>query len=449
MIDPPPPTSLTHGPLDPEGVPPSAAVISAVRALAPATTTSDALKCSVLPDSEIVDACQALPPQVVAWAIEESARTVEMIEAFYPGVPDLPVDSIARAIESTLLQICRLLVGGTELTRFTDEYRGFSRDAARRGVHVRLIVDAMRIVQQHWVSVFLDVIGGVPASPDLQQILTITSRVFDAVVDTFITEYLAEREQLLAGQLAWRRATVQGLCEGSSSVDTGLVQSQLGIDITRYHLALVLWFPGIAAGYELERVARQITSIFPENTLLTVPVDDGQMWAWLSFPCVPTPDTVTNLDGLRPSVPGVRVAYGPVCAGAEGFRQSHWQARDSAAAARISHTSDTVTSWDTTGLVTLLGSDLERARWFVSARLGPLARSDAAAAEQRSTLRSYIESNQSLVHTATAQHVHRNTVVYRIRRIEDTLGHPISQRRTELYCALLLADYFGTHVLLP
>lgn len=76
--------------------------------------------------------------------------------------------------------------------------------------------------------------------------------------------------------------------------------------------------------------------------------------------------------------------------------------------------------------------------------LGPLTASDAATTELRATLRSYLDSGESLIETAAARHVHRNTVAYRIRRIEVGLGHPVTERRTELYSALLLADSFTT-----
>ena len=133
--------------------------------------------------------------------------------------------------------------------------------------------------------------------------------------------------------------------------------------------------------------------------------------------------------------------------GVDGFRRSHWQARDVADVARSATAPVACSSWNRDALITLLGHDLERARWFVCSALGPLSRQNAAAAEQRATLRSYLDTNHSLVQTATAQHVHRNTVVYRLGRIEEALGHPLLERRIELRSALLLVEYFGTRVL--
>jgi DNA-binding PucR family transcriptional regulator len=39
--------------------------------------------------------------------------------------------------------------------------------------------------------------------------------------------------------------------------------------------------------------------------------------------------------------------------------------------------------------------------------------------------------------------VHERTVIYRLRTIEERLGHPILARRTELDAALRLHDHCG------
>jgi len=444
----PPPASLTHDPLLGHGdIPTRPTIVSAVRSLEPTRSVDELLSQPRLPRKVIESAVGEIPAAVVAWVVEETSETVEVIEGFYPQVPDLPVDSIARATECTLLQICLTLAGGHLRLRFTDEYRSFSRDAARRRTHVRLIVDAMRLVQQRWVEKFLATFSFTPSAADLQHLLTVTAQVFDAVVDTFLGEYLTEKEEQLAGQLVWRRATVQALCAADSTVDAELVRSQLGLDISRHHLGLVLWFPGMAAGYELERVAKQFSTSLHHHQTLLVPVEDGQLWVWFSFAASPRPETIDYLRQLTPSVPGVRVAMGSPASGAAGFRRSHLQARDVAGAVQDSNVEAAVVTWSETRLMTIFGHDIERACWFVESSLGPLSLANDHAAEQRSTLLSYIESNQSLLQTAAAQHVHRNTIVYRIRRIEESLAKPIAPNRTELHCALQLIKFFGSRVL--
>lgn len=62
----------------------------------------------------------------------------------------------------------------------------------------------------------------------------------------------------------------------------------------------------------------------------------------------------------------------------------------------------------------------------------------------RSTITAWCESGFSLVRTSTALHIHRNTVVYRMNKIEQLTGRPLREHRTTmaLYLACL-ADELG------
>ena len=54
-------------------------------------------------------------------------------------------------------------------------------------------------------------------------------------------------------------------------------------------------------------------------------------------------------------------------------------------------------------------------------------------------------------YTAAAQELilHKNTVMYRIRRAEEVRGRPLADGRLEVEVALLVADLLGARVLLP
>ena len=444
-------TEFDHVPLDRDVVigsspVPSRRLRAAVAALKPDGDPAALIQLSALSTSMIDVACKSHGESLVAWVVEENGRTLQLVEGHYVGVPDIPRKDIARANEATLLQICLSLVGGLPTMDLADMYRGISREAARRGTHIRLIVDVVRVVQQRWGGLFLAALGPQPSESDMTVVLAMIAGICDGAVDTILGEYASTRAQLLQGQLARRRGLVQAVID-DEPVEAELIKRELGVDITHHHLGIVLWFPGMAYGHELERVAKQAAADFGDTTLLTVPADGDRMWAWISSTKPHPPAHVARLADLRPSVSGVRMAVGTVAAGRAGFRCTHVQAVDAAETVRASPLSTAVTSWRDVGLLSLLGSDLERARWFVAAYLGPLGHDDALSAEHRFTLRHYFDNNQSLVHTANALHVHRNTVVYRIRKIEEILGHPLTERRGELYCAILLTDYFGARVL--
>ncbi len=62
----------------------------------------------------------------------------------------------------------------------------------------------------------------------------------------------------------------------------------------------------------------------------------------------------------------------------------------------------------------------------------------------RDTITAWCESGFSLVRTSAALHIHRNTVVYRMNKIEQLTGRPLREHRTTmaLYLACL-ADELG------
>ncbi|MFJ8463967.1 PucR family transcriptional regulator [Streptomyces swartbergensis] len=62
----------------------------------------------------------------------------------------------------------------------------------------------------------------------------------------------------------------------------------------------------------------------------------------------------------------------------------------------------------------------------------------------RDTITAWCESGFNLVRASTALHIHRNTVVYRMNKIEQLTGRPLREHRTAmaLYLACL-ADRLG------
>ncbi|MGH1554658.1 helix-turn-helix domain-containing protein [Streptomyces sp. L7] len=73
-------------------------------------------------------------------------------------------------------------------------------------------------------------------------------------------------------------------------------------------------------------------------------------------------------------------------------------------------------------LLAPLTRDLERATWFIELELGALAAKDAATADLRRTALAYLGAGGSPIETAQQLQVHRNTVVYRLKRITELLG---------------------------
>jgi DNA-binding PucR family transcriptional regulator len=106
-----------------------------------------------------------------------------------------------------------------------------------------------------------------------------------------------------------------------------------------------------------------------------------------------------------------------------------------------------VTSYERVELVSLLASDLPRARRFVAAQLGPLASTSEPAARLRETVLAFLVAGGSATHAAKELYVHQNTVTNRVKRAEELMGRRVNHSPVELVCALELAAALGAAVL--
>lgn len=90
-------------------------------------------------------------------------------------------------------------------------------------------------------------------------------------------------------------------------------------------------------------------------------------------------------------------------------------------------------------MTALASIDLDIARDYVAAELGPLAAQDDDTVRLSATLRVYLEEHASPRRTAQRLGVHENTVKNRVRTIREMLGYAPEERVAEVLVALRLA----------
>jgi len=96
----------------------------------------------------------------------------------------------------------------------------------------------------------------------------------------------------------------------------------------------------------------------------------------------------------------------------------------------------------------MLGSaDLLRA-WVLSTLAG-LAADDDHHARLRETLLVFLQSGSSYKTTAEKLMLHKNTVQYRIRKAEESLGQALGENRQDVELALRASHWLGASVLRP
>src|SRR4051794_35602789 len=258
-------------------------------------------------------------------------------------------------------------------------------------------------------------------------VLRIASRwlftYMDWVTDRVTEVYERERDLLVRDRDRRKRQLVRDLLEGQP-VDP----SPLNHPLDQEHLGLIAW------GHEPERALialREATGL----PMLIVTGADPTAWGWLA-----TGELTPALERvLRAFVPpsGVRLAIGERARDRDGFRLTYRQAWNTYRLARVGR--DAVTWHADVALLALTLQDAAVAREFVVRELGSLAGDDERNELLRATLAAYFATGQNAAAAAAALGVHDRTVLYRLRSIEERLGHPILARREELGGALRLA----------
>jgi DNA-binding PucR family transcriptional regulator len=94
----------------------------------------------------------------------------------------------------------------------------------------------------------------------------------------------------------------------------------------------------------------------------------------------------------------------------------------------------------------MLGSaDLLRP-WVLSTLAG-LAGDDEHHARLRETLLAFLQTGGSYKTTAEKLTLHKNTVQYRIRKAEESLGRPVGENRHDVELALQASHWLGSSAL--
>jgi hypothetical protein len=277
----------------------------------------------------------------------------------------------------------------------------------------------------------------VPRAEALRALAGLTTAISD--YQDHVASLVAENHARVDEALGRTRAHVrQGLVREILRGDrTTLAPSDLitlDHDLGGDHVVVVL--PAVAEGAAgtLMGGLRARTGV---RQTLVHPLDLSRTAVWLTTPCWTREVHGRLLAALTDA--GVEASVSEPLRGLTGFREAFGQAQDvervrvawgRAAAPRVLQHADVA-------LEILLLRDPERARHFVRTELGPLAEDTTEAARLRETLEASFRLGS---HVGTAEHLqlHEHTVRNRLHRAEEHLGHPLTERRTELQVALRL-----------
>jgi hypothetical protein len=350
---------------------------------------------------------------------------------------------------SQVLKLYRLGVGADALV-VPVEAAELVRGLVLRGITVATLLRMYRLGHAWFWDRWAQALKDRSTDPDVlvaaqDQSSTFLFAYIDRISDVLVGEHGTERDRMMRSAEQLRAETVRAIL-AREPVDEEAASRRLSYDLRRHHVCLRVSSVG-REPVEPERAATEAADLLGLGDPLVVRAGVATLDVWCGSYGLPDPQPSDALEDYDPPK-GIRVAFGTSGHGLAGFRCSHDEALQAAHVASLaSGTVGAVTSYTSVELVSLLASDLPRARTFVAARLGPLAASGEPAARLRDTVLAFLAAGGSKTRVAKELYIHPNTVGYRVKRAEEMLGRPVTEDPIEVTCALRLAAVLGPAVL--
>ena len=406
-----------------------------------------------------------LMAEVAAAVVSRAAAVSEDVyEVIIREIPQLRDDKpvlalLASSVDSNVDTCLQIMQHQIDLTtvRAPAAAVEYARRLAQRGTPLTALLRAYRVGHACLSDWVLTEVARQTDEAEMISAATLgMSRIVAGYIDQtseeMVAAYTQERETWLRNRSAARGARIRDLLSGER-IDVRAAEAILGYRLRQYHVGLVCW-AGDAAGAadEITRLERAISQVAEQASCHGEPVflprDESSAWAWLPL------GIRDRFEAAAASTAGVdadiHFAFGDAAKGTTGFRITHQQAVAAQAVvlAAGSPAPRTVTFGEVAPVAMMLGSR-ELLRAWVLGTLGGLATDDEHHARLRGTLLVFLQSGGSYKTTAEQLTLHKNTVQYRIRKAEESLGRPVGENRQDVELALQASHWLGAAVLRP
>jgi hypothetical protein len=333
----------------------------------------------------------------------------------------------------------------------------YARRLAQREVPVAALLRAYRIGSTRFLEWCLQELARRTDDASLVsaagiRIAGVTAAYIDKVSEEVLSAYDAEKENWFRNLVVVRAARVRALLSGSERVDLDSAEAILGYRLGQYHIGAVAWVTEAAGSGTLGRLERAVAEVAVQAQCggrpAFIPQDESSAWAWFPLGASQAFSAPVATAGIAGGDAGIRLAFGAPAPGVAGFRSTHQQALSAQAVALAAGPSGPVViSFSEVAPVTLMVGSIGLLRAWVLETLGALACDDEHNARLRATLAAFLQENGSYKATAERLTLHKNTIQYRIRRAEESLGHPVGKDRLHIELALLASEWLGPAVL--
>ena len=400
----------------------------------------------------------------VAATVSRQTATVSanVYEVILRDIPELHDDKavlslLASSVDSNVGTCLQMMQHQIELSavRAPSASLEYARRRAQRGTPLTALLRAFRLGHTCFSDWVLRELARQTSDVALLTATTLAmSRIVAGYVDQtseeIVAAYTREREHWLRNRSAARAARIRDLLSGQR-VNVTATEATLGYRLHQYHVGLVCWAGDATASVDdITRLEHAVGHVAEKAGCSADPVflprDESSAWAWLPLGLRDTFDAAAaSTDGLDDDI---HFAFGDAAKDTAGFRLTHQQAVAAQAVALAAEpaTPRSVAFSEVAPVAMMLGSaDLLRA-WVLTTLAG-LAADDEHHARLRDTLLVFLRAGGSYKTTAERLTLHKNTVQYRVRKAEESLGRPVGEDQHDVELALRASHWLGSSVL--
>ncbi|MGW8814588.1 PucR family transcriptional regulator [Gordonia terrae] len=272
----------------------------------------------------------------------------------------------------------------------------------------------------------------------LQTISRVMLRCINDLSDSVGQEYDREYDRWMMSTSALRDLRVREVLNGECR-DVPKAEADLEYQLRhRHHIGLVLWATSVEVhrDHTLHKMAASaLSALGAEQTIYVLDGSTG-LFAWGNRT---TPFAAEAGLGVVPSNAGVRGGLGSNGFDVTGFVGTNRQAqRVQTLVGALPALDGSFITYKSVQLLSLLTENATELDDFIDRTLGALAGSGNTTRDLRVTLEAYLRNKHSPLAAANELFVVRNTVIYRLKRAEELLGHGVDENVLETWVALVL-----------
>lgn len=384
----------------------------------------------------------------------QTERFVDRVDSEIIGaIPEIAADPVLvkdlhASTRHQWLAFLALLTQPEHQLVLPEQAGDLARSLARRGHDLGILLKVYRAAHRgvfgHFSATVDELDDGSPPPDEVLKFVWNRADLWiDDSIEQLIETYYAARQELHEGLLERRAAMVEALL-AAEPMSSDEATTALGHAMLQWQTACVVWAADTRAGLidDLASTAADIAAALGGTRPLTHLAGSRDLWCWVATPHQPDLAALADIAGSL-AQRGVTVSVGMPGPGVEGFRSGHLEAKAAQHLCLELPQPPQVVNYRDVELLCLAADSGPLLHRMVHREVGALCGPDKNLAQLRDTALAYLTNRMNIEAAAAQLFVHKNTVRYRLARVEELLGHPLTERAANVELALRYVAFLG------